>query len=125
MTLTHRRTDENIDTGYIMLFATEGNEHYGSHIWTLESKLEEIKDCDDIIAFACRFYSIPRDEAEDLINPADIVDSAGAWDDPDFVSELWQEMELGEIKERAGFATEDGAVVLDRSEVTLRYSFED
>lgn len=120
--LTHRRQSKNIDTGYVLLFAEGGNEHYGNHVWALEEDLPSVTN--DVVLFAEAFYNIDREEAESLVNPSNIVDSAGAWDDPTFVSDLWQAMESGLIEESPGFKTWDGAVVLDRFEVKLRYYYE-
>lgn len=48
------------------------------------------------------------------VNPTDIVDAALAWDDLQFASEVWQEIEnRGLAGEVVGFETEDGGVILD------------
>ncbi|MHC5062089.1 MAG: hypothetical protein ACYTFK_13575, partial [Planctomycetota bacterium] len=105
------------------LFAEEGNENYGEHVWTLETELQPVPEA--VILWAAEYYEIDRDEAAELVNPDDIVDSAGAWDDGQFVSDLWQAMEYSEIEEAAGYRTPDGAVVLNVEDVELVKTFED
>jgi len=124
--LTHRRHDSKtpIDTNHVVLFAEDGNEGYGDHGWELMTELQAVEERQDVITFAAEFYGVDEDEALELVNPDNIVDSAGAWDDPGFVSDLWQAMESGSVSEAAGFRTWDGAVVLDAHSVELRY-FED
>jgi len=100
-----------------MLFAAERNDHYGNHIWTLNCQLPEVPE--NVIAYAAEFFGVDTDEAAELCNPSDIVDSAGAWDDPQFVSEVYQF-----CGEPVGFRTPDGAVVLDRFGVDLEYRHE-
>lgn len=108
-----------IAEGHVILFAENGNEHYGEgHVcYVLETELPPVSD--DIVAFAAEYYSIDTAEARELVDPSDIVNTAGAWDDVQFVSDLWQEMECGPIKEVAGYRTQDGAVVIDRYSVEL------
>ncbi len=104
-----------------MLFADEdtGRNHgYGNHVWTLRTELPEVPQA--IVEFAAEFYGCDEDEAENLVNPDNIVGSAGAWDDPQFVSEVYQF-----CGEPTGFRTPDGAVVLDRESVELEYRVEE
>jgi hypothetical protein len=115
--LTHRRQSKNLNTGHIKLFACRGNEHYGPHCWILLSNLPPVSK--KVIEFACEFYNIKFREAEKLCNPRNIVDDAGAWDDKQFVSELWN---FG--GEPIGFRTPDGAVVLDHHSVKLKYIYD-
>jgi len=115
-TLTHRRTSKT-ETKHVMLFAERGNEHYGRHVWTLATELPEVSEA--VIEFAAEYYNIGHDEAAALVNPRNIVTSAGAWDDAQFVSDVWQRFEC------VGFRTPDGAVVLDRESVSLAYSVEE
>ena len=114
-TLTHRRHNSNL-TSNVILFAESGNEQYGSNVWTLATELPYAGDDTGLIAFAAEFYGVDVDEATSLVNPSDIVDSAGAWDDQQFVSECWQRFE------RTGYRTYDGAVVLDKDGVKLTFS---
>lgn len=110
--LTHRRRNDTLKTTNIILFAAEeNNEHYGPHVWVLETELPEVTA--EVIAFAAEYYGVTEAEAAKLCNPKDIVGDAGAWDDAQFVSDLWQALEP------VGFRTPDGAVVLDRESVTI------
>ena len=114
-TLTHRRHNSSL-TINVILFAESGNEQYGNNVWTLATELPYAGDDAGLIAFAAEFYGVDTDEAASLVNPSDIVDSAGAWDDQQFVSECWQRFE------RVGYRTYDGAVVLDKDGVELVFA---
>jgi len=113
-TLTHYG---EIAKGHVVLFAEEGNDHYGDFYFELTTELPAITD--ELVAFAAGYYEIDAEEARDLVDPSDIVDSAGAWDDVQFVSDLWQAMESGALVASAGYRTYDGAVVLDLDAVEL------
>lgn len=117
--LTHRRESETLGSDVILFADDVCNAHYGDNVWTLETTLPEIS-C-ELIAWAAEYYGVDKAEAEALVNPENIVDTAAAWDDRQFVSDLWQAMEGGEIKESAGYSTQDGAVVIDRESVELTY----
>jgi len=123
--LTHRRDNEAhpATTGHVVLFAEGGNEHYGNHVWALGQDLPPVPQ--SVVVFCADFYDIENDEASLLVDPARIVDTAGAWDDPEFVSELWQAMEYGQIEETPGYRTSDGAVVLDATAVCLEHALAD
>ena len=114
-TLTHRRHNSSL-TNNVILFAESGNEHYGDNVWTLATDLPSAAEDVELLAFASEFYGVDADEALNLVNPSDIVDSAGAWDDPQFVSECWERFC------KAGYRTYDGAVVLDKINVELAFS---
>lgn len=133
--LTHRRTNDKNPayTNFVVLFAecesfsddSAPNYHYGPHIWKLQTELPDVLSCDLVIEFACEFYGIDREEAEEVLNPDDIVSSAGAWDDTSFVSALCQEIwDFNRIPEVAGFRTWDGAVVIDPHSVKMTYHVE-
>jgi hypothetical protein len=123
MTLTHRRHAPTLKDGYVILFAdSDRNEHYGSHVWTLRTELSA--PADDMVAFTADYYNVGEDEARALLNPEDIVDTAAAWDDAQFVSDLWQAMEYGTVAEVAGVRTPDGAAVIDRWSVEMDYKEE-
>ena len=81
-----------IAKGHVILFAEEGNEHYGDFYYELETELPQVTD--ELVAFTAEYYGIDKDEARDLVDPSDIVDTAGAWDDVQFVSDVWQAMEF-------------------------------
>lgn len=123
MILTHRRPDENIETGYVTLFAEEGNENYGDHVWELKTKLPPIDD--ELVEWTADYYDTDLDEARELVDPPDIVNNAGAWDDPQFVSDLWQAMESKEVHEVPGYRTSEGAVVIDLPSVDLEHWIDD
>lgn len=110
--LTHRRKTANLNEGHVILFCdNDKNWSYGDHVWELRSALPAVTA--EVIAFAADYYGISEAEADGLCNPVDIVDSAGAWDDAQFVSDLYQALEP------VGFRTPDGAVVLDRHSVDI------
>lgn len=110
--MTHRRHTATLNEMNIMLFAANGNnESYGPHVWELRTELPDVTA--EVIAFAAEYYSVDEDEAAELCNPKDIVSDAGAWDDAQFVSDLYQALEP------VGFRTPDGAVVLDRYSVEI------
>ena len=116
-TLTHRRHSDSLATQWVMLFGDDdSNSHYGDHVWTLRSELPGVDDA--LVAFAANYYAVDLYEARGLVDPQDIVDSAGAWDDPDFVSAAWERFEA------PGYTTQDGAVVLDREAVELSYHYD-
>lgn len=120
--LTHRRTGSELSDGFVMLFAEDDrNAHYGPHCWTLRA--DELPNaCDDetLIGFAAEYLGVDRDEAADMVNPDDIVSTAGLWDDPQFVSELHH---ISSLQNIVGWRTYNGAVVLDRDAVEMDYSY--
>jgi len=114
--LTHRRSDRNLYTGYVTLFAEgENNNHYGCYVWLLKTDLPDVFDVPGLVNFAMEFFGIDEEYAEDLVNPENIINSAGAWDDPAFVTAVWEGFGL------VGVRTWDGAVVLDILAVDLVY----
>jgi hypothetical protein len=120
MTLTHRRTNDELSDGWVVLFCdSDRNQGYGDCVWTLGTELPRVTD--QLVEWAAEYYEVDEDEARSLVDPEDIVDTAGAWDDSQFVSELWQAMEGGEVEMAAGYRTEDGAVVLDRDGVEMTF----
>ena len=105
--LTHRRHNPDLTDGYVIqMCASDDNMGYGPYVWTIgEASIGPVTD--DVIDFAADFYDIDRDEAARLLNPERIVDSAGAWDDPEFVTRYCD----CAIDLPVGFRTPDGAVV--------------
>ncbi len=122
-TLTHRRATEGLLDGHVILFAEAGHEHYGAHIWTLETALPAPTEA--LVAWTADYYGVAADEARPLVDPEHVVEDAGAWDDPEYVSALWQAMETGAIEMAAGYQTQDGAVVIDRVAVAMHYQHEE
>ena len=118
-TLTHRRQTASLLQGHVCLFAERGNANYGLHTWRLDTDLADVPA--EVVAFAAEYYGCSLEQAERECNPASIVDSAGVWDDAQFVSDLWQAMEAGLVAMAAGFRTPDGAVVIDRESAEITY----
>jgi hypothetical protein len=117
---THRRSGQRLTGTHIVQMADDPdrNEHYGNHVWVLAEKLDPIPD--HVFEFASEYYGVDVDDIRDEVDPADIVASAGAWDDDQFVSDLWQFLERrGE--EPVGFKTQDGAVVFPGNESKLKH----
>ena len=104
----HNQASENFSDGrYIKQFSSIGDhriEGYGEHVFysrELPAVPEWVKD------IAEEMYG-DRDAAD----PTDIVDSANAWDDIQFISNVWEYAE-GNGLDATGFRTPDGAVILD------------
>ena len=117
--LTHRRLKKDLFcSSHVVLFSAEerNNSHYGPHVWTLLTDLPEVPLY--VIEFAADYYDIGLEEAEELVDPPNIVDSAGAWDDEEFVYAVWDKFE------DPGYRTYDGAVVLDKDAVEMSYKRE-
>lgn len=114
--LTHRRRASSLLSGYVILFAEAGNEGYGNNVWTLETELPAVESHEPLITMAQEYLGCDREEAIESLNPSDIVNSAGIWDDAQFVSDVWQAFEA------IGYRTADGAVVLCRDSVVMTHS---
>lgn len=113
--LTHRRHTDKMTTDSVVLFCdSDRNSGYGDHIWTLATELPEVSEA--VVEYAAEFFGVETSEAKDLCNPADIVSTAGAWDDEQFCSEV------ASFFSPVGFKTPDGAVVFDRAEVEIEYN---
>lgn len=120
---TFHRGKNPTHSDWIVLFCDDpmAISSYGQEQWVVhKGRLLEIPQY--IYDFAERFYrSEWNDEwGEDFdidnlfssINPIDIVNSAGVWDDTQFVSELWNEFEYKFLNDGIiGFKTHDGGVV--------------
>ena len=119
-TLTHRRTENTLsDRAIVIQFCDDdSNQGYGDHVWTLKTELPYAGNVTELIEFAVDFYETDADEAIRLVNPENIVNSAGAWDDEDFIEAVWKKFEP------TGYRTWNGAVVLDPDQVEMEYSFE-
>ena len=104
----HRGADPKDAPAGVSLFSDDPSAiaQYGDKQYLI--KKTDLPDVgDDIVDFAERHYSIGPEEAAELVRPDDIVDSAGAWDDPDFMNALW---DSGLIDDVQGFKTGDGAI---------------
>src|SRR5690606_18474481 len=78
--------------------------------WVVEwyAETEEVQD------LAAESGSDPLDLAREDLNPPDIVESAGFWDDPQLVRRFWSENEDRISREGLfAFKTPDGAVIFD------------
>lgn len=114
--LSHRRrVGEDVrSTGNVVLFVDrdgkERNRSYGD-AETVAKSSDYDYPSSGVVEFAREYFQ--TDNVDSLLDPENIVSDAGAWDDAQFVSDLWQQMEAGRIPESVGFQTSDGAVVLD------------
>jgi len=77
---------------------------------------------DEMIKFGAEYFTLDEEAAKDLMNPSDIIDSAGAWDDPQFVSEFWQRFENDLLKNGDAFEVGNGAIAFPGSESIERIS---
>jgi hypothetical protein len=119
--LTHRRRTAKLPQSNVLQFAEKAyrNLGYGPHCWVLQSELPYVVDDERVIEIAMDEFGIDRDAAVAEINPTDIVDTARAWDNEDFVTRVWDELEP------VGYTTSDGAVVLDVDSAELTYAYDD
>lgn len=98
----------------IVLFAgidemESGLRGYGESRYVAKrSDLQDIKSATKLLEWVRNNYG--EQYAQEL-NPPNIIDSAKVWDDKQFVSDVWQAMEAGDIPMTPGFATSDGAVM--------------
>lgn len=117
---THRRTTPRLPRGRVIEFAGDPsrNQQYGPHRWTLLTKLPDIASDKRLLEIAMDEFDLDERDALDYINPSDIVETAGAWDSQVFVSRVWEELMA------AGYATQDGAVVIDPPSVKLEYDYD-
>lgn len=108
--MSHRQSKPVMsEKGDVVLFVDDSasNTSYGNHNFTVKGLPEVptyVKD------FAKEYYG-----EDGQTEPDDILESAQAWDDRQFVSDLWQEFEDRFISDGiVGFKTPDGGVVFDR-----------
>jgi hypothetical protein len=121
-TLTHRRHSDSLNEQHVMLFADvseddQRNASYGEHVWTLVTELPAVPD--HVVAYVAEYYECSIAEARELVDPENIVSTAGAWDNDELVYEIWAAFE------ESGYRTQDGAVVLDKTAVELTYHLDD
>lgn len=86
-----------------------GNELFRAN----DSDLREITT--EMVKFAAEYYGISEAEARKELQPDDIIDSARAWDDGQFLSELWQNQEDDFLENGGAFRLPDGAVAFPGS----------
>jgi hypothetical protein len=109
--MSHRQTKPIMsEKGDVVLFVDDSssNTSYGSHDFTVKG-LPEIPTY--VKEFARQYYG-----EDGQTEPVDILSSAQAWDDRQFVSDLWQQFGDRFMSEDiVGFKTPDGGVVFDRT----------
>jgi hypothetical protein len=77
---------------------------------------------DNMIEFGAEYFNLSREDAERIMNPPDIVEGAGAWDDPQFVSEFWQRFENDLLRNGDALSVGNGAIAFPGSENIERLS---
>ena len=110
--------------GHVVLFADRVEDSYwnggpmreGKGLWTLKNTRPVT---DEMINFAADYFKVSKEEATSMMNPSDVVNSAEAWDNPQFVSDLWQEFESDFIEDGDSFETPDGAVSFPQSDALI------
>jgi hypothetical protein len=82
------------------------NKSYGENQWVIHK--DDLSEIPDYVYNYSEEYFGDRES----VNPKDILESADAWDDPQFVSDLWQKFgDQFESEGIVGFKTDDGAVM--------------
>lgn len=121
-TLHHRQRNSALKSNYVVLWAEDeaSVESYGPVHCTVDDSLctLDLRDpavvaqvlADAIDDDMSPFYGV-ESLGEHEINPSNIVESAGAWDTPEFASWFWDRYEVGFVR------TDDGAVLLNWTEV--------
>jgi hypothetical protein len=127
--LFHHRNDGNAPGrskyGAQSLWAEdhENVRHYGKQAYALDaSALTSVPEWVD--EWAAAYYEEQSgsrvDDIDSLVRPADIVDTAGVWEDSQFVSDFWQANETRLMNEGiVGFRTPDGAVIFDHENASI------
>jgi hypothetical protein len=121
MKLHHRRNDglSPKDSKHVVLCAEDlgAIEHYGDELWSIDTiHFEALPDW--VVAYAAEYYGVDADQIYDELMPESIVDSAGAWDDEEFVRQLWADNEWRLIS-TIGYRTSDGGVVINPSRAPI------
>lgn len=95
----------------------EKSDHYGNICRVFAATDRTDKDHSEIIDIAAEFYNTTKDDAESLVNPAKIVESAGAWDDIEFINHVYDNTDY--FNRFDGIVTNDGAVFFEVNEQNL------
>ena len=120
---SHRRGDAQnpADTGHIVLFAdrhTGRNDGYGESEFLVNHR-DLMEDVPEWMVEAYKDYDsyneLTTEGAIEALMPPDIVGSAGAWDDVQWVSELYH-LHADKWGDKIGMITPDGAVVWESGE---------
>jgi hypothetical protein len=122
--LSHRRKAkrDHSKAKFVIQFAERHggkNWHYGD-VEVVDKSENYAQPSDEVVKFAADYYGVDEKLAISMLLPNNIVDDAGAWDDVQFVSELWQAMETGVVPEQIGFKTPDGGVSIDPTRTSIK-----
>lgn len=127
---SHRRSDgkDPRETGHVVMFAEDktANAHYGPKDyvvnlekappipdWVVEWYMET-EEFNDAVELNGWDKETSREQAEQSVNPVDIVNWGDMWDDHRMVSQFWEENESRLMDEGVfAFQTNDGVVVFD------------
>ena len=89
----------------------EKSEHYGNIQRIFRATDRTDTDRKEIAKIAEEFYNTTPEDAESLINPSNIVTSAGAWDDVEFINHVYDNTTY--FSRYDGIITTDGAVFFE------------
>jgi hypothetical protein len=76
----------------------------------------------DMMEFGAEYFNLSLEDADRVMNPPDIVEGAGVWDDPQFVSEFWQRFENDLLRNGDALSVGNGAIAFPGSENIERLS---
>lgn len=114
----YRRNDKEMNEEIIFCAdAADKSDHYGNiqRIFIATDRTDS--DHSEIIRIAKEFYNTTEEDAESLINPSHIVESAGAWDDIEFINHVYENTNY--FNEFDGIVTNDGAVFFEVNDKNL------
>ena len=89
----------------------ERSAHYGKIQRVFKATEKTDYDHSEIIKIAVEFYQVSDEEAKRLVNPINIVDTAAAWDDVEFVNYVYDNTDY--FSKFDGIITKDGAVFFE------------
>jgi hypothetical protein len=108
----YRRTLDELDEEIVFCSDNpEDSRHYGNYqrIFVATERTDALHK--EVIKHASEFYKIDEKESELLINPVNIVTSAGAWDDVEFINYLYEDTDYFIFHD--GIITNNGAVFFE------------
>jgi len=112
----YRRNAEELNEEIIFCCNdSESCEHYGS-IHRLFTPKKARLDNGKALEMAAIFYNCGSEEIKKEVYPLDIVDTAGVWDDIDFINYLYENNYFNNYD---AIITPDGAVVFDKKFMTI------
>ena len=91
--------------------------HYGDIQRVFVATANTDTNHEEITNHAVNFYGCSVEEAIEMINPSEIVMSAGAWDDIDFINFLYEDTNY--FSKYDGIVTNDGAVFFEVNDNNL------